>query len=248
MSQNASQTSFKVFEAINQVQAELSRTGIAKDRRNESQKFNFRGVDDVYNELAPLLAQHNLVVLPRFTDRQIEWRTTKSGTEMAHVCVRGSFVFASSLDGSTVEVSTFGEAMDSGDKATNKAMSAAYKYAAFQAFCIPTEGDDGDADSKTPPPSTRKAAPTAAPTQSAPAPRTAATPPSPSSPPPATSVVDDDMQALRRVGAAGAPKWMADLKAAKPDHWAVNYADNAPHRERLRAVLAELKGGAGAAA
>ncbi|MNY54686.1 hypothetical protein D3C86_1905820 [compost metagenome] len=38
--------------------------------------------------------------------------------------------------------------MDSGDKATNKAMSAAYKYAAFQAFCIPTEGDN-DADGQT---------------------------------------------------------------------------------------------------
>lgn len=38
--------------------------------------------------------------------------------------------------------------MDSADKATNKAMSAAYKYAAMQAFCIPTEGDN-DADAHT---------------------------------------------------------------------------------------------------
>ena len=38
--------------------------------------------------------------------------------------------------------------MDSGDKATNKAMSAAFKYAAFQAFAIPTESDN-DADSTT---------------------------------------------------------------------------------------------------
>ena len=38
--------------------------------------------------------------------------------------------------------------MDSADKATNKAMSAAYKYAAIQAFCIPTEGDN-DADATT---------------------------------------------------------------------------------------------------
>lgn len=38
--------------------------------------------------------------------------------------------------------------MDSGDKASNKAMSAAYKYAAIQTFCIPTEGDN-DADSTT---------------------------------------------------------------------------------------------------
>ena len=32
-----------------------------------------------------------------------------------------------------------GEGMDSGDKATNKAMAIAYKYACFQTFCIPTE-------------------------------------------------------------------------------------------------------------
>jgi len=38
--------------------------------------------------------------------------------------------------------------MDSGDKATNKAMSAAYKYMAFQTFAIPTEGDN-DADAHT---------------------------------------------------------------------------------------------------
>jgi hypothetical protein len=38
--------------------------------------------------------------------------------------------------------------MDSADKATNKAMSAAYKYACLQTFCIPTEGDN-DADATT---------------------------------------------------------------------------------------------------
>ena len=38
--------------------------------------------------------------------------------------------------------------MDSGDKSSNKAMSAAYKYACFLAFAIPTEGDN-DADSHT---------------------------------------------------------------------------------------------------
>jgi hypothetical protein len=58
------------------------------------------------------------------------------------------FDFVSADDGSMHEVVTFGEAMDSGDKATNKAMSAAYKYACMQAFCIPTEGDN-DADAKT---------------------------------------------------------------------------------------------------
>ena len=62
--------------------------------------------------------------------------------------VEAEFDFVSSADGSAHTVRTFGEAMDSGDKATNKAMSAAYKYAAFMTFAIPTEGDnDADATS-----------------------------------------------------------------------------------------------------
>ena len=59
--------------------------------------------------------------------------------------VEAEFDFVSADDGSVHTARTFGEAMDSGDKATNKAMSAAYKYACFQTFAIPTEGDN-DAD------------------------------------------------------------------------------------------------------
>ena len=54
----------------------------------------------------------------------------------------------SAEDGSKTTARMIGEAMDSGDKATNKAMSAAYKYAAFQTFAIPTEGTP-DADAET---------------------------------------------------------------------------------------------------
>jgi hypothetical protein len=70
------------------------------------------------------------------------------GNALFYVTVEAEFDFVSSIDGSKHTVTMFGEAMDSGDKATNKAMSAAYKYAMFQAFCIPTEGDN-DADAQT---------------------------------------------------------------------------------------------------
>jgi hypothetical protein len=58
------------------------------------------------------------------------------------------FDLVSAEDGSKHTICTVGEAFDSGDKSMNKAMSAAYKYAAFQAFAIPTEGDN-DADAST---------------------------------------------------------------------------------------------------
>lgn len=138
-----------VYECIAAVSAEIAKTGIAKDSRNLQQGYAFRGIDAVYNALAPLLAKHKLVILPRILTRTSVERTSKSGTAQFYVTVEAEFDFVSARDGSTHTVRTFGEAQDSGDKATNKAMSAAYKYAAFQTFCIPTEGDN-DADAETP--------------------------------------------------------------------------------------------------
>lgn len=138
-----------VYKAINKVQAALSREGIAKNRRNtQGSGYNFRGIDDVYNAVAPLLAEHGLCILPRVLARTCEERSSKSGGALFYVTVEAEFDFVCAEDGSKHTVKTFGEAMDSGDKATNKAMSAAYKYAAFQAFSIPTEGDN-DADAHT---------------------------------------------------------------------------------------------------
>lgn len=139
-----------VYKAINAVQSALSKTGISKDRRNpQGSGYNFRGIDDVYNAVAPLLAEHGLCILPRMTERSCEERQSKSGGALFYTTVKAEFDFVCAEDGSRHTVVTYGEAMDSGDKSTNKAMSAAYKYAAFQAFAIPTEGDN-DADAHTP--------------------------------------------------------------------------------------------------
>lgn len=135
----------KVYQAINAVQAALAQTGITKDRKNQQQGYSFRGIDDVYNALAPLLAKHGLCILPRILSRQCVERASAKGGILFNVTVEAEFDFVCAEDGSKHIVRTFGEAMDSADKATNKAMSAAYKYAAFQAFAIPTEGDN-DAD------------------------------------------------------------------------------------------------------
>ncbi len=137
-----------VYQLIAAVAAELAQQGISKDRRNQQQGYQFRGIDDVYNALAPVIAKHGLVILPRCLSREIVERHTAKGGLLFSVVVDAEFDFVSSHDGSKHTVKTYGEAMDSADKATNKAMSAAYKYAAFQTFCIPTEGDN-DADART---------------------------------------------------------------------------------------------------
>jgi hypothetical protein len=137
-----------VYQLIAAVAAEIAQEGISKSRKNQSQGYTFRGIDDVYNALAPVIAKHGLVILPRIVSRELTERASAKGGVLFAVVVEAEFDFVSSHDGSKHTVKTYGEAMDSADKATNKAMSAAYKYAAFQTFCIPTEGDN-DADAVT---------------------------------------------------------------------------------------------------
>ena len=138
----------KVYEKIAAVTADLSRIGIAKDSKNAQQGYQFRGIDQVYGALSPLLSKHGLCILPRVKDRQVLERQTKSGGALFYTTLLVEFDFVAAEDGSKHTVITVGEAMDSGDKSSNKAMSAAYKYAAFQTFCIPTEADN-DADATT---------------------------------------------------------------------------------------------------
>lgn len=139
----------KVYQAINAIQSDLAKIGISKDRVNsQGSGYKFRGIDDVYNAISPLLAKHGLCILPRMLTRECTDRISAKGGNLFYVVVEAEFDFVSAEDGSKHTVKTFGEAMDSGDKATNKAMSAAYKYAAFQAFAIPTAGDN-DADAYT---------------------------------------------------------------------------------------------------
>ena len=137
-----------VYKAISAVAKDMAEVGISKDRENRQQGFSFRGIDQVYNALAPMLAKHGLVILPRITERTVTERTTQKGGVLFYVVVKAEFDFVATEDGSKHTVVTYGEAMDSGDKATNKAMSIAYKYAAFQTFCIPTEQTAIDADAE----------------------------------------------------------------------------------------------------
>jgi hypothetical protein len=131
-----------ILRAISAVQAAIAKTGIAKARKNQQQGYSFRGIDDMYNDLSPLLSENGVVILPRYRDITVTEHHNAKGTVLFYVRLLGEFTLRSSQDGSSVLVSTYGEAMDSGDKATNKAMSTALKYALMQTLTIPTEGDN----------------------------------------------------------------------------------------------------------
>lgn len=138
----------KVYQKIAEVTAAMAGEGISKSRSNTKQGYKFRGIDDVYNALSRHLATAGLCILPRIINRECVDRQTANGSALFYVTVTAEFDVVAAEDGSTHTIRTYGEAMDSADKATNKAMSAAYKYACMQMFCIPTEGDN-DADATT---------------------------------------------------------------------------------------------------
>ena len=141
----------EIYKAVAKITGELAKQGISKDRKNAQQGYAFRGIDDIYNTLSKLLAEHGLCIFPYCEYRETTERTTQKGGVIFYTTVKMKYKLISAIDGSSVECCTVGEAMDSADKSTNKAMSAAYKYLCLQIFCIPTEGDN-DADATTPPP------------------------------------------------------------------------------------------------
>src|SRR6185312_14805112 len=125
-----------VYKAMANVMADLSKVGVGKNQFNKQQGFAYRGVDDVMNALAPAMAKHGLLVIPDVLDRMVTERPSKSGGTLFHIILTVQFSFVAAEDGSKHDTKVIGEAMDSGDKGTNKAMAVAYKYACFQAFCI----------------------------------------------------------------------------------------------------------------
>ena len=139
-----------IYQAMATILAEIP--SIGKDNRNKDQGFQYRGLDDVYNALHPLLAKHKVFMAPTVLSRTSEDRTTAKGGVMQCVTLSVEYRFFHA-DGSFVSCTVMGEGRDISDKATNKAMAAAHKYALLQTFCIPTEdiGQD-DPDAETPEP------------------------------------------------------------------------------------------------
>lgn len=135
-----------IFKALSAVQSDLSKVGIAKNQKNSHQGYKFRGIDDVLNTLAPIIAEHGILIIPNVLSKDIKTTTTKNGGIASHAILEVGFVLYDS-EGDSICHTAYGEALDTSDKAVNKAMTAAYKYFLFQAFCIPVEGVD-DADSQ----------------------------------------------------------------------------------------------------
>lgn len=133
-----------IYQAISKCMEEIGAVG--KNDVNKQQGFKYRGIDAVMNAINPALVKNHVFIVPEVLDQSREERTTKNGSVLIYSVCKIRFTFYAE-DGSNITAVTIGEGMDSGDKATNKAMAIAFKYACFQVFCIPTEEmDDPDAE------------------------------------------------------------------------------------------------------
>lgn len=134
-----------VVEALSKVMSEVQAVG--KGSTNTQQGYRFRGIDAVVNEVGPALRKHGVIMLPTVED--VHYNVVEVGkqrTLMRECTVRVRYAFHGPA-GDVIECVSIGEAMDSGDKATPKAMSVAYRVALLQALCIPTDEPDADSQS-----------------------------------------------------------------------------------------------------
>lgn len=121
---------------------------IAKDNRNQAQGYNFRSIEQVMDRLNPALRKARVALSTKILEQSRDKVTTARGATMMYSVLRLEVTFWDCDDGSSITAEAVGEGMDTGDKASNKAMSAAFKYAVFMALSVPThEMVDPDAES-----------------------------------------------------------------------------------------------------
>ena len=138
----------KIYGLIAQAMKKVGAIGKDSMATNVSGKkmYAFRGIDAVYNALNPVMAELGLFICPEVLEQTREERKSTSGGNLIYSILKVKFTMYAP-DGSNVSCVVIGEGMDSGDKASNKAMSIALKYACFELFMIPTEEmSDPDAE------------------------------------------------------------------------------------------------------
>jgi hypothetical protein len=133
-----------IFQALVEVMNDVG--AVRKEQFNSHQKFSFRGIDAVINAVSPAFRKHGVFCVPTVISSEYESvQVGQNRTVMGHARVMVCYTFHAG-DGTSVAATVSAESMDSGDKATAKAMSVAYRTALLQTLCLPTDEADPDAD------------------------------------------------------------------------------------------------------
>lgn len=133
-----------IFEKMASILADVG--PVEKLQTNDFQKYKFRGIDQVYEAINTAMAKHCVFCVPEIINCVSEERTSGQNKISITRLLTIKYTFYAA-DGSSVCATVQGEASDTSDKASNKAMAAAHKYALTQCFVVPYKGmDEGDKD------------------------------------------------------------------------------------------------------
>ena len=133
-----------VVRAISAITAELP--SIGKDDKGDGVNYKFRGIETLIGHLAPLLAKHGVVIVPRTKITEINRDVQNTKGQMV-----GWTETILSVDweiygpeGGCLKATTVGIGRDNSDKGSNKAQTQAFKYLLMELFAIGDKDDDSD--------------------------------------------------------------------------------------------------------
>jgi ERF superfamily len=132
----------QIYGLMSSVMQEIK--AVPKDGMNRQQGFAYRSIEATIEAVHRALTKFQVIVLPEVIESEHEVvHVGAKQTAMRRVRIRVAYTYMAP-DGSMVMTVSEGEGMDSGDKATSKALSMCFKYALFQTFAIPTGDPDPD--------------------------------------------------------------------------------------------------------
>lgn len=139
----------QIHKAIASIMDEIG--AIGKSHTNSTQGYKFRGIDDFMDACHPLFSKHGVYLTSSIKSVTREERQSKNGGTLIYTNLVVAYTFTTT-DGSSVTTELAAEGQDSGDKSTNKALSAALKYALAQMLLVPYGLVDSEKDSPEPAP------------------------------------------------------------------------------------------------
>lgn len=116
------------------------------DRRDDiGGRYNFRGVDRVVNAVGPALRRHGVLVFPtRILSIDYREARTAKGTAMQDCTVTVQWTVRGPKGDDLPPMESAGQATDTQDKATSKAISVAQRVLFLASLQIPTQDPDID--------------------------------------------------------------------------------------------------------
>lgn len=134
----------QVYEAVRRVLADMPAIEKGGTAPANMGGYKFRRVEDITAALKPLFAKHGVLCMPTVKQRVETQRNTANNKVLYCVDLEIEFAFYGPK-GDCLTTNVWGQGTDSGDKATQKAVTSAFKTLLSVVFCISDSEMDAEA-------------------------------------------------------------------------------------------------------